>query len=665
MVAQSSHSYYNTHHNGTRPRDGANSKLALDNLIRRELRVSDPNNAQEVADALLTRYKETPQAIAIDREAEGLPFLLTPSTPAPMMRVETSSDAEMQQAMDDVERDLRELTSNAILKDVTPELEGWAMAIRSMMTEAFNSARYALDSSQRDKTFGIRRTLGDYARLVRLVGALSSPVVNVNYRNLAQSIDEVTAVLLVMMGESLANVSFNRSRYLLQVPFSELQARRDAVIYAFRNFIGTTQQAYGPNDWARGTEAYRQFYRYLDNQGQGDLRSLLTENELSRIMDALVQRVRQGNIEGLRHVGATAQLDLPRLRRLVRIGLNQGGASPDPATPAGVNPQEGILAVSPSSPPFEAFLQALELFIDAFEVSGGFRLLRLARPPILFYGLYGTSLREDNPENRLVELAFRRNQLAELLDCLSQCCCTPECVKCQIVLDKLLYDLDRAIDLYALGTAENRAPEYRAIAYSYIADAILQGISFVNFGDTADDLDCLRTGSNSPLPLSLQGRIEDTLVSVRELLIRPIEPNRAVPASPRVSLESIAQILTPSGQTPPTERITKIQNLVSQELQLQGDMESRWRDLVQTMSPSCIPFQSDQFPTNQMGVFDVVDQIVRNALARALFDFNSTTGNPNSDPNVVLPVPLKLDPEFNTPQQFEVSLTPPIQVDPV
>ncbi|WP_299488006.1 hypothetical protein [Acaryochloris sp. IP29b_bin.137] len=659
MVAQSSHSYYNTNHNGMRPRDGANSKLALDNLIRRELRVSDPNNAQEVADALLNRYKETPQAIAIDREAEGLPFLLTPSTPAPMMRVETSSDAEMQQAMDDVERDLQELTSNAILKDVTPELEGWAMAIRSMMTEAFNSARYALDSSQRDKTFGIRRTLGDYARLVRLVGALSSPVVNVNYRNLAQSIDEVTAVLLVMMGESLANVSFNRSRYLLQVPFSELQARRDAVIYAFRNFIGTTQQAYGPNDWARGTEAYRQFYRYLDNQGQGDLRSLLTENELSRVMDALVQRVRQGNIEGLRHVGATAQLELPRLRRLVRIGLNQGAAS-SLNTPVEVNRQEGILAVSPSSPPFEAFLQALELFIDAFEVSGGFRLLRLARPPILFYGLYGTSLREDTPENRLVELAFLRNQLAELLDCFSQCCCEPQCVKCQIVLDKLLYDLDRAIDLYALGTAENHAPEYRAVAYSYIADAILQGISFESFADNSDDLDCLLQQPSAP-GLSLTRRIIRVLEMVRDLLVKPIDLRQQQPST----LESIGEMLTYTPQPPalpqkpsPTFQ-REIENLVSQELQLQGDMESRWQDLVQTMSPSCIPFRSgEDFPKNKDGVFDVIDQVVRNALGRATF-----ANLLQDDPNVEYPIPLKLDPEFNTPQQFEVSLTPPIQVD--
>lgn len=598
MVAQSSHSYYNTRQNGTRPRDGANSKLALDNLIRRELRVSDPNNAQEVAEALLDRYKGTPQAVAIDREAEGVPFLLTPSTPAPMVRAETSSDAELKQAMNDVERDLQELTSNAILKDVTPELEGWAMAIRSAMTEAFHSARFALDSSQRDKTFGIRRTLGDYARMVRLVGALSSPVVNVNYRNLAQSIDEVTAVLLVTMGEALANVSFNRSRYLLQVPYSELQARRDSALYALRNFIGSTQDAYAPNEWPRGVDAYRQLYKHLDDQGQGDLRSLLTENELSRIMDMLIQRASHGNVEGLRHLGATAQLEIPRLRRLVLIA-------------------SGL--VDPQSPPLTAFLEALQLFIDAFEGAGGFRLLRLARPPILFYGLYGNSANEQSAEQRLVDLAIERNRLAELLDCFARCGCTPETVKCQIILDKILYDLDRAIDLYALGTAENDEPEYRAVAYSYMVDTVLKGMR-IN-GET-----CLPPSPQTPNPLELNTRIRNALNTVRNLLFMRIV-NMPPTTDPYVELP---QLPSPSPSEP------DFRKLVDQELCIQQDTESRWRDLVQTMAPACIPFSGIN---GNLGVFDVIEAVIQNAR-------QSATGN--GEPCVL---------NFPLPAQYEVSLS--------
>ena len=159
--------------------------------------------------------------------------------------------------------------------------------------------------------FAIRRQLGDYARLARLVGALT-PVVNEEYRNLAQSLDEVSAVLLVMMGEALANTGYAGGRYLLQSPHSELQTRRDAVIYALRNLIGSTQEAYTANEWPRCLDAYRQLFSGLESQGHGDLRALLVENELARAMDELVRRGASGT-PGLRALGSTALVDLQRL----------------------------------------------------------------------------------------------------------------------------------------------------------------------------------------------------------------------------------------------------------------------------------------------------------------------------------------------------------------
>jgi hypothetical protein len=251
--------------NGLMP--NSSSRMALDNLLRRELKVSDPNDAKQIAEALLNRYKNNPRAVAINKEAEGVPFLLASGTPMPLQQAPTSSDAEMQQAINDVERDLRELTTNSILKDVTLELEGWAMAVRSAIQEGVNSARFALDPRQRDKTFGIRRTLGDYARLARLVGALT-PTMSLIYRKFAQSLDEVASVLLVMMGEALANVGFSGGKYLLQAPYSELQVRRDTVIYSLRNLVGATQEAYGPNEWPRGLEAYREIFLALEQHGQ-------------------------------------------------------------------------------------------------------------------------------------------------------------------------------------------------------------------------------------------------------------------------------------------------------------------------------------------------------------------------------------------------------------
>jgi hypothetical protein len=449
MASPSSNPFYGSSAGNT-PANSGYQRLALDNLLRRELKVSDPNDPQQIANALLERFRDDPRANAITQEARGLPFLQSGSVSSVPAQAATSSSVELQQAKDDVERDLRELTTNSLLKDVTPEIQGWAQAVRSAIAEGSTAARFALDPRQRDKTFGIRRQLGDYARMARMVGALT-PTLNMTYRKFAQSLDEVASVLLVMMGEALSNVGFNGGRFLLQAPYAELQSRRDAAIYALRNLIGATQLAYGPNDWPRGLDAYRVLFNNLETQGQGDFRALLVENELARSMDELIQRAAHGTADGLRALGSTALLDLERFRRLVIVGQN---------------------TVVPPSPPLTAFLEALQLFADVFDGSGGFRLLRVARPPILFYGLYGMQNMDDS-DRILLDLIILRGQLADQLDCYLRCDCSVGAVNCQVVLDKILYDLDRAIDLYAMGKVRLGQPELRALAYSYVIEYFL------------------------------------------------------------------------------------------------------------------------------------------------------------------------------------------------
>jgi hypothetical protein len=449
MAFQNTNPFYGSSGGGI-PASGNQQRLALDNLIRRELKVGDPNDPKQIADALLNRFKDDPRANAITQEAKGLPFLQSSSSVPMMVQAPTSSGTEWQQAIDDVNRDLEELTTNAVLKDIKAELQGWSSAIRTAITEGLSSARFALDTRQRDKVFGIRRTLGDYARLARLVGALT-PVLNINYRKLAQSLDEVTSLLLVLMGEALANVGFNGGRFLMQVPYSELQIRRDAAINALRNLTGSAQEAYANSgEWARGVGAYRRLYSTLEAHGQGDLRALLVENELMRLMDALIQRASQGSVEGLRQLGVTAQVEVERFRRLVFIAQNNGDYA---------------------APPLAAFLDALLLFAEAFDASGGRRLLTIARPTILFYGLYGIG-QMDRAEQRLVRLIVQRGVLAEKLDYFLQRGSSRDQAKTQILLDKILYDVDRAIDLYAVGTADFGEPEQRASAYGDLIEQI-------------------------------------------------------------------------------------------------------------------------------------------------------------------------------------------------
>ena len=236
---------------------------------------------------------------------------MTPAQPS-------SSDTEYNIANGDIEKALIDLASNPLTNNFVPEMQGWGDSIRSAIAQGYASAQQGLDPTKRDLVIAMRRQLGEYTRMARFVGSLS-PGMTQNFRRLGRGIDEVSAVLIVKLGESMASLGLATGYYLLQVPLPELQQRRDAVIFALRSFNGGAQESYGSNDWPRGIEAYRRLYNWLEHQGQGDLRSLLNENELARTMDGLITRGQNGTAEGLRALGVTAQLDIERFRRMVIV----------------------------------------------------------------------------------------------------------------------------------------------------------------------------------------------------------------------------------------------------------------------------------------------------------------------------------------------------------
>lgn len=504
------------------------SQMALDNLIRRELKVGDPNDAEQIARALRSRYQNDTRAQAIAGEAQGLPFLQTPALQAPMAPAPTATHLDLEQAKDDVDQDLRQLLASNLTKDVRPELEGWQQNLHSLIDEGVAAARQGLDPHSRDRAFAARRHLGEYARLARLIGALM-PALNNDYRNLAQSLDEVSAVLLVLMGEALANAGFAGGRYLLQVPYSELQARRDQVLMALRDLSGVGQVAIDADVYPRGRLAYRQLYKKLEEHGQGELRSLLNESELARTLDELIHISGGGSPLGMRRLGSTAWGQLARFSRFVQVTLDQ---------------------VQSDAPTLLAFQDALGLFSDGFATAGGFRLLRIARPSVLMYGLYGASALT-NAEKRLMQIVNMRGQFASNIDCITRCTCDEKSIHLQIILDRILFGLDRAIDLYAVGQTDLGLPEQRAAAQGYLIDAFLK----------------LSTG----LGFNLPGNIMDNL----EHDIKPF--------------------LIPS-QSPVWDQLGELpegfENLLHNELILQIQADRKWRFIGEQMSSGCLPLDT-------------------------------------------------------------------------
>lgn len=528
---------------GGRTGTPSKAQLAMDNLLRRELRVGDPRNPQQIAKALYERYQSEPRARAIQSEAEGLPFLRSAPLFVQAAADNTATSIDLKQAMSDVEKDLLQLNHSNLLKDIDAELGGWADGIRSAAQEGVNAARFGLDARNRDRALGIRRTLGDYARLSRLVGALT-PSSTYEFRSLARSIDEVCAVILVMLGESMANNGFAGGRFLLQAPFTEMQTRRDACIHALQNLLGSLNYQNSPNDWPRGIDAYRRLFDALEAQGQGDLRALMTETELMRVLDDLVRRAAHGSAEGLRALGSTAQVELNRVYRLINFGYR---------------------LVDPESPPLTSFLEALRLFADGFGQAGGSRLLRVARPPIVFYGLYGLE-EESAASRRIVNLTTARGRLAGQIDCFARCACDD--AACQVLLDKILYDVDRAIDLYAVGSIDLGLPEIRASAYSYLIHSLLElrasdGRNSRKFRDSFPD--------------SLQATLKMIMGQLRPLDTSAGDWDTAV-ADYQKSMSKNDRI-GDSGFA--------FAEIIYQELCLQKHSETRWTALVDQMSANC------------------------------------------------------------------------------
>ena len=568
------------------------SAMALDNWVRRKLRVSDPADAGQIADALKKIYQD--ESHALDQEAAGVTF--QPVRTAPQtIEGNTATRSELTEAIKDVNRDLTSLANNALLKDVHPELNGWATAIRTAIADGTTAARFSLDPHQRDKAFSVRHLLGGYARVARYVGALT-PTQSLPYRRLAQSLDEVANVILVLMGDALANVGYSGGRFLLQAPASELQGRRDAVIYALRNLTGSVQQGYGPNEWPRGLLAYRQFINRLETSGQTDLRALFVENHIAKLMDDLLHWTTSGSADDLRALGSTAHIALEQIKRLIRLG--QGFADPE-------------------SPPLASFFSALQLFVDAFlQGAIGHRLLYISRPPIVFYGLYGFG-DLDPATKRLMALIQARGNLAHQLDCYLGCDCSQEKIECQIKLDKILYDVDRAIDLYTLATDPQgeSEPEYRAAAYGVLIFAFLypefykEGTNSCNADNDQLPLNlCLKSDENSePTDLTT------LLHSILNILW--LEPDEDLGKKFEVPVENGNPVFThfgclgtkvSEGLTNFDEGTAKHNTLIGyahklkqmhQELCIQKDLENEWENLLETMAPSCIRFGDSKTKT--------------------------------------------------------------------
>ena len=519
--------------------------------MRQALSLSDPTNPTEVAQALARRYRKGAERIETDRSG----FLAPVAAPAKLTGT-GPSDSELLQARSDLDRDLAALVAAPQLKDIQPELRGWQRTLPQILERGVGAARNAVNERFRAMAMAARQELGDYARLARLLGA-STPEFNGAYRSLAKSIDQAAALILVLAGETIAGRGFGGIA-ALPVPVADLTQRRDAVITALHDLLNPDPQAHHREDWPRALHALTSMNDWLDRSGQGHLRALLDESYLASVLDKLIETVGQSDAAVLRGLSATSAVTVTQLNRLLSL-LGQ--------------------AINPASPPLARFRQALLLFVQSFRPDRGRRLILAARPPLMANGFYG--LANSDEDTGFVALMTARARLAALLDCYLGCECEGDSVACQVILDKMLYDIDRGIDRFIADVPE---ATQRAAAFGLLISLVLEQPEIGDLVLTPDR----------------RGRYLDVASHLGHIAgcVNPDDrDNDPLEAALRAAA---AVLLMPYGDADWRDRpvpvgeipIPPLYHLIHAELCAQRRDEARWFEFAAAMTPGCTDLEA-------------------------------------------------------------------------
>jgi hypothetical protein len=203
-------------------------------------------------------------------------------------------------------------------------------------------------------------------------------------------------------------------------------------------------------------------------------------------------------------------------------------------------------------------------------------MLRIARPPILFYGLYNTGV--SDVDRQLLDIITVRGGLATFLDTLFLGS-GPPTVASQVLFDMLLAALDRIIDLLALGadgSPDDVVKQYRSLAYWLVVRAILLVFQ-----------PGVRLPAPAPDPLG------NTISAPILIEFPPARPEGADLTNELVRMRrfapdaTFARLISQAFLQFPVDLLIVPQVLASatEELFVQKSLERRWRELVRTVAP--------------------------------------------------------------------------------
>jgi hypothetical protein len=365
----------------------------LDELLRRNLGVSDPRDAEQLAQALARKYPD--KAARVLEEAQGLPVAFGRTTSAALVAPRAESVTLATTALDAARRaaqaDLDYLLQHNALRYRRPELRGWGAAVEREFVEGAAAALRAQDTTQRSRVVLAMRKLNDMALAARYAGALRAEV-RPALRRLAGSLDRGASALLVSMGEALYNSGLVGTPNALSISVEDLRERRDAVLMSLRRLLGVTETRDPLDTSAPGYLALSALLKTVQQRGgEQELLIYLHESTLRATIEKVVNLASGATGESLRTAQTMLSAELERLHRLSLLV-------------ADVKAEIG----SSASVSLDEFAAALGLFVESFQNGAAVaRLVELA-VPVGLDSIDG-ELTEHGPDLRAIFMDMHRH----------------------------------------------------------------------------------------------------------------------------------------------------------------------------------------------------------------------------------------------------------------
>jgi hypothetical protein len=345
-----------------RPREefGADGTRALDELLRRKLKVGNPTDVGEMLRALQARYPE--KAAANAAEFLGFSPTTNPLALAPSSAVQaaprTIGSAEYDTVLAQMKSDFSAVVDAPSERDIGVELSGWRDYLMKEYADGSAAAGFAQDAAQRERAQLAIRRLNEFAWLARLVG-IAMGEQYWDFRRLATSLDNAADIVRIRIGEALYDVGLSFNGLILQVSATDLRLRGSATVDALSGLLSGDEPIF--DDWGERIRAYNDFYNELDPELKVYARPDGLKESIDNLVNAFANGVSATTADSLRQLAATAPVEVGRLRRILAVAMR-------------VQRQQPSSALS-------IFVQSLSLFIDAFKSSrAGVLYVDLAMP---------------------------------------------------------------------------------------------------------------------------------------------------------------------------------------------------------------------------------------------------------------------------------------------